>query len=106
MEETAGEKPRRAARRKALNGNGVGGEMIEHFEELDPEVREFLEDLSPKDIKMLKAGMEMAHTVTTLRRVSRGVVLFLFALFLGVVAIGDGVSKIRAWFPVKWGGGP
>jgi len=98
-----GKKPLFAARRKVLNGNGA---MIEHFEELEPEVREFLEELGPKDIKMLKAGMEMAHTVTTLQRVFRWLVIAMFALFLGIVSISDGVMKLRAWFPTKLGGGP
>ena len=67
-------------------------------EELSPETREFLADLSKEDIATLKTGLPLIRMIVSFGKVTKWIAITSLGLLMGTVMLWDAVSKILSWF--------
>jgi hypothetical protein len=76
-------------------------ETANRFNELPSETQEFLSQLRPDDLELMKDGLELVRSTRTIGRFARWVVLALLAILMTITALQDNFVKIAAWFSQK-----
>lgn len=66
-------------------------------DDISPEVRAFLADLSKDDIHTLRAGMPLIRAAIGFGKTTKWLVITLGGVFLGGVMLWDGVLKMLSW---------
>jgi hypothetical protein len=69
-------------------------------EGISPEVKAFLHELDPEDIKRLKSALKAYSAVEFLGTVFKWVAISAFALVVATSQLGDSVIKILKWFRI------
>jgi len=68
------------------------------FDDLPPETKAYLSQLSKEDIALLKDGAKLAQSVMTVGRFARRVIILLLGILAGIVLFGESALKIMGWF--------
>lgn len=68
------------------------------FNRLSPEAREFLTSLEADDVGLLKEGLKLINALRTVGHYMRLLILFILAIFFGIVMLWESVEKfIKLW---------
>lgn len=70
----------------------------EEYSELPAETRRFLARLREEDIKDLAAAVDFMHSVGTVGRFLKWVLLLTAGTFVAAASLGDSAAKIAKWF--------
>lgn len=71
------------------------------FDELDPEVQDFLGRLDKADVQLLEKGIDLTRHVASAGKVAKWCVILVVGLIVGLSALGDAIGKIFHWFVMK-----
>lgn len=72
-------------------------EPVQKLVDLPEETREFLAELSPDDVKTLKAGLPIVRAIIGFGKVTKWIAITLLGILAGVVLLGESVAKIIGW---------
>jgi len=72
-------------------------ETANRFNELPAETQEFLSQLRPDDLELMKDGLDLVRSTRTIGRFMRWLVLGSLAVIMTVTALHDNVAKIIGW---------
>lgn len=73
-------------------------ETANRFNELPNETQEFLSQLRPDDLELMKDGLELVRSTRTIGRFMRWVILGALAILMTITALHDNLTKVVAWF--------
>lgn len=73
-------------------------EIVNRFNELPTATQEFLSQLRPDDLELMKDGLELVRSTRTIGRFTRWLVLGALAVLMTMTALQDNVGKFLAWF--------
>lgn len=73
-------------------------ETANRFNELPPETQQFLSQLRPDDLELMKDGLDLVRSTRTIGRFMRWVVLGALAVLMTMTALHDNIVKMLAWF--------
>ncbi len=68
------------------------------YENLAPETREFLSELRPTDIADLAAAVDLMHSVGTVGRFVKWLLVLTAGTFVAAASLGDSIAKFGKWF--------
>ncbi|UPT53274.1 hypothetical protein [Synechococcus phage Ssp-JY38] len=72
-------------------------DIAERLIDLPPQVREFLTELRPEEISLLRQGIRLASAISTVGRATKWIIIVLLGILAGIIMIGESVQKILAW---------
>lgn len=76
-------------------------EVANRFNELPNETQEFLSQLRPDDLDLIKDGLDLVRSTRTIGRFMRWLVLGALAILLTFTTLHDNIIKVAAWFNPK-----
>ena len=77
---------------------------VDTFGHLPEPTRKWLESLREDDLSEIVESVQMMRQIRAFGRVTKWIVLTSLAIFLGIVAIGEGILKVLGW--IARGGQP
>lgn len=67
------------------------------FDDLPPDTKEFLTDLSTDDVHTIKAGLPIIKAIIGFGKVTKWLAIGALGILGGIVMLGESVMKILAW---------
>ncbi len=68
------------------------------FDDLPDDTKEFLTDLSPDDVRTIRAGLPIVKAIIGFGKVTKWLAIAALGILGGIVMLGESVAKIVAWF--------
>lgn len=68
------------------------------FDELPPETKSLLANLSRDDVETIKNGLPIIRAIIGFGKVTKWLAIFAIGVVGGVVMLGESITKIVAWF--------
>jgi len=68
------------------------------FDELPPETKSLLANLSRDDVETIKNGLPIIRAIIGFGMVTKWLAIFAIGVVGGVVMLGESITKIVAWF--------
>ncbi len=68
------------------------------FDDLPDDTKEFLTDLSPDDVRTIRAGLPIVRAIIGFGKVTKWIAIAALGVLGGIVMLGESVAKIVAWF--------
>ena len=68
------------------------------FDDLPDDTKEFLTDLSPDDVRTIRAGLPIVKAIIGFGKVTKWMAIAALGILGGIVMLGESVAKIVAWF--------
>lgn len=68
------------------------------FDELPPETKALLANLSREDVETIKNGLPIIRAIIGFGMVTKWLAIFAIGVVGGVVMLGESITKIVAWF--------
>lgn len=68
------------------------------FDDLPDDTKEFLTDLSPDDVRTIRAGLPIVRAIIGFGKVTKWMAIAALGILGGIVMLGESVAKIVAWF--------
>ncbi|TDR36525.1 hypothetical protein [Aquamicrobium defluvii] len=68
------------------------------FDDLPDDTKEFLTDLSPDDVRTIRAGLPIVRAIIGFGKVTKWIAIAALGILGGIVMLGESVAKIVAWF--------
>lgn len=68
------------------------------FDDLPPDTKEFLADLSADDVHTIKAGLPIIRAIIGFGKVTKWLAIAALGILGGIVMLGESIMKILAWF--------
>lgn len=77
----------------------TGREMDDKsYEALPPETRKFLSGLRPDDIKDITKAVDLMHSIGTVGRFVKWLIVLTAGTFVAASSLGDSFAKVARWF--------
>lgn len=68
------------------------------FDDLPDEIKDFLINLRPDEVKTLAEGIRLVNAVHTVGAFVKWLIVGIVGIFFGVVMLGESIAKVVAWF--------
>lgn len=76
----------------------LGMSDAKRFDDLPDDTKEFLTDLSPDDVRTIRAGLPIVRAIIGFGKVTKWIAIAALGVLGGIVMLGESVAKIVAWF--------
>ena len=70
----------------------------DRYAELPQYTRDFIEDLRPRDLKLLADAINFMQSAQTMGRFTRWTLLLIIGAFVSAASFGDAIGRIIGWF--------
>lgn len=67
------------------------------FDDLPDDTKEFLTDLSPDDVRTIRAGLPIVKAIIGFGKVTKWMAIAALGILGGIVMLGESVTKIAVW---------
>lgn len=62
-----------------------------------PDVEAFLEDLRPDEVQILRAGIRLVSSITTVGSIAKWAIILACGVLVGIGGVGEAILKIWHW---------
>lgn len=67
------------------------------FDDLPDDTKDFLTDLSPDDVRTIRAGLPIVRAIIGFGKVTKWLAIAALGILGGIIMLGESVMKILAW---------
>ncbi|MCO5157608.1 MAG: hypothetical protein M9945_12810 [Aquamicrobium sp.] len=67
------------------------------FDDLPDDTKDFLTDLSPDDVRTIRAGLPIVRAIIGFGKVTKWLAIAALGILGGIVMLGESIMKVLGW---------